>query len=81
MYTFDKKDIKDLKQYEDAFEQARLGYYRNMTSSRKNRLKEIVERNNGTQSVCFSCSAAFLNFLKRVGEAYANISDKDNRKR
>lgn len=70
MYNFTKQDLDDLKQYEDSFRQARLGYYRNMTSTKKEELKRIVERNNGAQSTCLNCSASFLNFLKRVGESY-----------
>lgn len=70
MYNFTKQDLDDLKQYEDSFRQARLGYYRNMTSTKKEELKRIVERNNGAQSMCLNCSASFLNFLKRVGESY-----------
>lgn len=70
MYNFTRQDLDDLKQYEDSFRQARLGYYRNMTSVKKEELKRIVERNNGAQSMCLNCSASFLNFLKRVGESY-----------
>lgn len=82
MYNFTKQDLNDLKQYEDSFRQAKLGYYRNMTSTKKEELKRIVERNNGAQSMCLNCSASFLNFLKRVGESYQAsltiFSDKKN---
>lgn len=82
MYNFTRQDLDDLKQYEDSFRQAKLGYYRNMTSTRKEELKRIVERNNGAQSTCLNCSASFLNFLKRVGESYdaslTIFSDKKN---
>lgn len=70
MYKFTKQDLAKLKQYEDAFRQAKLGYYRNMTSSKKEELKRIVESSNGAQSLCLNCSASFLNFLNRVGESY-----------
>lgn len=70
MYKFTKQDLTKLKQYEDAFRQAKLGYYRNMTSSKKEELKRIVESSNGAQSLCLNCSASFLNFLNRVGESY-----------
>lgn len=82
MYNFTREDLDDLKQYEDSFRQAKLGYYRNMTSTRKEELKRIVERNNGAQSMCLNCSASFLNFLKRTGESYdaslTIFSDKKN---
>lgn len=82
MYNFTRQDLNDLKQYEDSFRQAKLGYYRNMTSAKKEELKRIVERNNGAQSMCLNCSASFLNFLKRVGESYnaslTIFSDKKN---
>lgn len=84
MYNFTRQDLDDLKQYEDSFRQAKLGYYRNMTSTRKEELKRIVERNNGAQSTCLNCSASFLNFLKRVGESYdaslTIFSDKNKNK-
>lgn len=84
MYNFTRQDLDDLKQYEDSFGQAKLGYYRNMTSTRKEELKRIVERNNGAQSTCLNCSASFLNFLKRVGESYdaslTIFSDKNKNK-
>lgn len=85
MYNFTKQDLNDLKQYEDSFRQAKLGYYRNMTSTKKEELRRIVERNNGAQSMCLNCSASFLNFLKRVGESYdaslTIFSDKNNKKK
>lgn len=84
MYNFTRQDLDDLKQYEDSFRQAKLGYYRNMTSTKKEELKRIVERNNGAQSMCLNCSASFLNFLKRVGESYdaslTIFSDKNKNK-
>lgn len=83
MYKFTRQDLAKLKQYEDAFRQARLGYYRNMTSSKKEELKRIVESSNGAQSLCLNCSASFLNFLNRVGESYyaslTIFSDKETK--
>lgn len=71
-----KKSLKKLEPYEEYFRQASHDYFRNMTSTQKKNLLEVL-KNDGSEvgDVCTGCGASWLKLLKETGKIYEEIKD------
>lgn len=66
-----------MKEYADELRTAKVGYFRNMTSARKQRLYELVRSENEGYNVCLACSSGVLKMLTDINNSklkYANKS-------
>lgn len=64
-----------LKEYADELRTAKVGYFRNMTSARKQRLYDLVRSENEGYNVCLACSSGVLKMLTDINNSkiiYAN---------
>lgn len=64
-----------LKEYADELRTAKVGYFRNMTSARKQRLYDLVRSENEGYNVCLACSSGILKMLTDINNSkiiYAN---------
>lgn len=63
------------KEYADELRTAKVGYFRNMTSARKQRLFDLVRSENEGYNVCLACSSGVLKMLTDINNSkiiYAN---------
>lgn len=71
-----------LKEYADELRTAKVGYFRNMTSARKQRLYELVRSENEGYNVCLACSSGVLKMLTDINNSklkYVNKSKEDEK--
>lgn len=71
-----KKSLRKLEPYEEYFRQASHDYFRNMTSTQKKNLLDIL-KNDGSEvgDVCTGCGASWLKLLQETGKKYEEIKD------
>lgn len=69
------------KEYAEELRTAKVGYFRNMTSARKQRLLELVKSENEGYNVCLACSSGVLKILTDINNStikYVNKTKKKN---
>lgn len=69
-----KKSLRKLEPYEEYFRQASHDYFRNMTSTQKKNLLDIL-KNDGSEvgDVCTGCGASWLKLLQETGKKYEEL--------
>lgn len=69
-----KKSLKKLEPYEEYLRQASHDYFRNMTSTQKKNLLDVL-KNDGSEvgDVCTGCGASWLKLLKETGKIYEEL--------
>lgn len=69
-----KKSLRKLEPYEEYFRQASHDYFRNMTSTQKKNLLDVL-KNDGSEvgDVCTGCGASWLKLLKETGKKYEEL--------
>lgn len=65
-----------LKEYADELRTAKVGYFRNMTSARKQRLYELVKSENEGYNVCLACSSGVLKMLSDINNSKLKYVNK-----
>ena len=78
------RKIKNIieKEYAEELRTAKVGYFRNMTNTRKQRLYELVQSENEGYNICLACSSGVLKMLTDINNStlkYVNKS-KNNTK-
>lgn len=69
------------KEYAEELRTAKVGYFRNMTSARKQRLYELVKSENEGYNICLACSSGVLKMLTDINNStlkYVNKTKKKN---
>lgn len=64
------------KEYADELRTAKVGYFRNMTSARKQRLYELVRSENEGYNVCLACSSGVLKMLTDINNSKLKYVNK-----
>lgn len=65
-----------MKEYADELRTAKVGYFRNMTSQRKQRLYELVRSENEGYNVCLACSSGVLKMLTDINNSKLKYVNK-----
>lgn len=65
-----------MKEYADELRTAKVGYFRNMTSARKQRLYELVRSENEGYNVCLACSSGVLKMLSDINNSKLKYVNK-----
>lgn len=69
------------KEYADELRTAKVGYFRNMTNARKQRLYDLVRSENENYNICLACSSGVLKMLNDINNSklkYVNKTSKNN---
>ena len=69
------------KEYAEELRTAKVGYFRNMTNTRKQRLYELVRSENEGYNICLACSSGILKMLTDINNStlkYVNKTKKQN---
>lgn len=64
------------KEYADELRTAKVGYFRNMTSARKQRLYELVRSENEGYNICLACSSGVLKMLTDINNSKLKYVNK-----
>ena len=67
-----------LKEYADELRTAKVGYFRNMTNTRKQRLYELVRSENEGYNICLACSSGVLKMLTDINNSKIKYVNKKN---
>lgn len=67
-----------LKEYADELRTAKVGYFRNMTNTRKQRLYELVKSENEGYNICLACSSGVLKMLTDINNSKLKYVNKKN---
>lgn len=65
-----------MKEYADELRTAKVGYFRNMTSARKQRLYELIRSENEGYNVCLACSSGVLKMLTDINNSKLKYVNK-----
>lgn len=65
-----------LKEYADELRTAKVGYFRNMTNTRKQRLYELVKSENEGYNICLACSSGILKMLTDINNSKLKYVNK-----
>lgn len=65
-----------LKEYADELRTAKVGYFRNMTNTRKQRLYELVRSENENYNICLACSSGVLKMLTDINNSKLKYVNK-----
>lgn len=65
-----------LKEYADELRTAKVGYFRNMTNTRKQRLYELVKSENEGYNICLACSSGVLKMLTDINNSKLKYVNK-----
>lgn len=65
-----------MKEYADELRTAKVGYFRNMTSARKQRLYELVRSEIEGYNVCLACSSGVLKMLTDINNSKLKYVNK-----
>ena len=65
-----------LKEYADELRTAKVGYFRNMTNTRKQRLYDLVRSENENYNICLACSSGVLKMLNDVNNSKLKYVNK-----
>ena len=69
------------KEYAEELRTAKVGYFRNMTNTRKQRLYDLVRSENENYNICLACSSGVLKMLTDINNStlkYVNKTKKKN---
>ena len=69
------------KEYADELRTAKVGYFRYMTNTRKQRLYDLVRSENENYNICLACSSGVLKMLNDFNNStlkYVNKTSKKN---
>lgn len=64
------------KEYADELRTAKVGYFRNMTNARKQRLYELVRSENENYNICLACSSGILKMLNDINNSKLKYVNK-----
>ena len=64
------------KEYADELRTAKVGYFRNMTNTRKQRLYELVRSENENYNICLACSSGVLKMLTDINNSKLKYVNK-----
>lgn len=62
------------KEYAEELRTAKVGYFRNMTSARKQRLYELVKNENEGYNICLACSSGVLKMLTDINNSTLKLN-------
>ena len=62
------------KEYAEELRTAKVGYFRNMTSARKQRLYELVQSENEGYNICLACSSGVLKMLTDINNSTLKLN-------
>lgn len=65
-----------LKEYAEELRTAKVGYFRNMTNTRKQRLFELVRSENEGYNICLACSSGILKMLTDINNSKLKYVNK-----
>ena len=68
------------KEYAEELRTAKVGYFRNMTSARKQRLYELVQSENEGYNICLACSSGVLKMLTDINNSTVKYVNKNKTK-
>ena len=68
------------KEYAEELRTAKVGYFRNMTSVRKQRLYELVRSENEGYNICLACSSGILKMLTDINNSTVKYVNKTKNK-
>lgn len=68
------------KEYAEELRTAKVGYFRNMTSARKQRLYELVRSENEGYNICLACSSGVLKMLTDINNSTVKYVNKTKNK-
>ena len=68
------------KEYAEELRTAKVGYFRNMTSARKQRLYELVQSENEGYNICLACSSGVLKMLIDINNSTIKYVNKTKNK-
>ena len=68
------------KEYAEELRTAKVGYFRNMTSARKQRLYELVQSENEGYNICLACSSGVLKMLTDINNSTLKYVNKTKNK-
>ena len=64
------------KEYADELRTAKVGYFRNMTNTRKQRLYDLVRSENEDYNICLACSSGVLKMLNDINNSKLKYVNK-----
>lgn len=64
------------KEYAEELRTAKVGYFRNMTNTRKQRLYELVRSENEGYNICLACSSGVLKMLTDINNSKLKYVNK-----
>lgn len=64
------------KEYAEELRTAKVGYFRNMTNTRKQRLYELVKSENENYNICLACSSGVLKMLNDINNSKLKYVNK-----
>lgn len=64
------------KEYADELRTAKVGYFRNMTNTRKQRLYDLVRSENENYNICLACSSGVLKMLNDINNSKLKYVNK-----
>ena len=64
------------KEYAYELRTAKVGYFRNMTNTRKQRLYELVKSENENYNICLACSSGVLKMLNDINNSKLKYVNK-----
>ena len=67
------------KEYAEELRTAKVGYFRNMTNTRKQRLYELVRSENEGYNICLACSSGVLKMLTDINNSTLKVNKTKNK--
>ena len=64
------------KEYANELRTAKVGYFRNMTNTRKQRLYDLVRSENKDYNICLACSSGVLKMLTDINNSTVKYVNK-----
>lgn len=64
------------KEYANELRTAKVGYFRNMTNTRKQRLYDLVRSENENYNICLACSSGVLKMLNDINNSKLKYVNK-----
>lgn len=68
------------KEYAEELRTAKVGYFRNMTNTRKQRLYDLVRSENKDYNICLACSSGILKMLTDINNSTVKYVNKTKNK-
>ena len=67
------------KEYAEELRTAKVGYFRNMTNTRKQRLYDLVRSENENYNICLACSSGVLKMLDDINNSTLKLNKTKNK--